>query len=80
MILDAIRKTKNFTYDIGSMLILRHEMFKDKWSVTLRETYMDDKGEIQAGKYGVSVAPDVYRRLTRKGLKEICKQNYIYMR
>lgn len=73
MVVDAMRKTKDFSYDIGSMLMLRHEKFKDKWSITLREHYTDDKGEVQPGKYGVGISPESFRKLARKGLKEICK-------
>lgn len=73
MVLKSIRKGLEFSYDLGRMVKISHEAFKGKWSISIREYYVDDAGDVKPGKYGVCIPPDIFRRMARNDLKEICK-------
>lgn len=77
MLLKAIRKGDEFKYDIGRMVNVTHESFKGKKTVSIREHYTDDLGDVKPGRYGVSIPPEVFRRMARKELKEICKYMFV---
>lgn len=73
MLLNCIKKSIDFSYELGGMLKLSHELFRSKWQVAIREYYIDDKGESQPGKYGISIDSAVWRRFSRKSIQDICE-------
>ena len=50
----------NFEYDIGSDVLLKREVFKSKWYVSVRQQFKDDQGLIRPGKQGSNMAEDVW--------------------
>lgn len=84
LVIGAIKKKAPFRYLLGDQIYVSHELFNNKWTVNLREWYIDEAGEEAPGMYGINMEEDEWFVFTRKHLKNICKLiysvyiNYIY--
>lgn len=76
-IVDAIKKGNTFKYDIGSLVYVCVECYRDTWSVTLRQYYIDENGVEKPGRWGVHFDVIVWVSFSRKHLHKICKYIFI---
>lgn len=73
MVNTSVRKSMAFTYKLGELVAVSHEQFRSRWSVNIRQSYINDRGEVAPGRYGINIAIDDWRRACRSTMKEMCK-------
>ena len=74
LVLRAIRTKKNvFEYDLSDMVKFAYSEYRNKWSVNLREYYLDESGTIMPGRWGVHICPTVWSRALSPKLDKIRK-------
>ena len=77
MVCSSVRKTCQFKYDLGGMVYITYEEFRKRWTVNIRQYYINEVGDEAPGKWGVNLAPDVWRIMSRATFKTICKYSHL---
>ena len=77
MLTGSVRSYKNVMYDLGGLLYASHEVFRDVWTVNLRQYYVDDEGDQKPGRDGVNIPQTIWTDEILRKLQEICEYHYI---
>lgn len=70
-VINAIKKTTEFRYHLGGLTYIAVESYKNVWSVSIRQYYLDDEGTEKPGRWGVQIPFTAWVSFTRKLLHKI---------
>lgn len=73
MVSAAVRKNLVFNYNIGSQVRVTYAEFRKRWTVGIRQMYVNEMGEEAPGRYGINIQPEDWRKASRSVMKHICK-------
>ena len=73
VISSAVKHRRPFVYELGERVKVSYEQYRGKWTVGLRQYYSNDNGDVTPGRYGVNMETDVWKRIVRQVLPEMCK-------